>query len=120
MLTHDLRREQSVTQLSPHHDVGRSKNPQCIPTHDCLTITRITKCPKGKIDQVGWAGEALGGVTSKELRHKLTHGQGKEIRALQGCHQAGMWWVVGTSVQTVHGGAECQQSLQKLLQPQVL
>ena len=55
-------------------------------------------------------------MTSKELRHKLTQGQGKEIGgALQGCHQAGVWWVVRTGVQAVHGGAECQQSLQKLL-----
>ena len=48
----------------------------------CLTITRITKCPKGKINEVGtW------GVTSKELRHKLTQGQGKEIGgALQPHH----------------------------------
>ena len=48
----------------------------------CLTITRITKCPKGKINEVGtWD------VTSKELRHKLTQGQGKEIvGALQPHH----------------------------------
>jgi hypothetical protein len=49
---------QLLTQLSPHHDVGRSKKTQCIPTPAYSTITRITICPKGKIDEVGGAREA--------------------------------------------------------------
>jgi len=38
-------------------------------------------------------------MTSKELRHKLTQWQSKEIGgAIQGCPQAGVWWVVRTGV----------------------